>query len=75
MKQHMMYRRILVAFVIGFVMRLSLPIMAATATVDGYTWTYRINSDGAEIYGDIEFYGPFGEKKSMYPQSAPPQAQ
>ena len=26
-------------------------VAAATATVDGYTWTYRINGDEAEIYG------------------------
>lgn len=25
--------------------------LAATATIGGYTWTYRINGDGAEIYG------------------------
>ena len=29
-----------------------LPLMAATETVGGYTWTYQINGDTAEIYND-----------------------
>ena len=28
---------------------------AATETVGGYTWTYRINGDTAEIYGYITY--------------------
>ncbi len=30
----------------------ALPLMSETETVDGYTWTYRINGDTAEIYKD-----------------------
>ena len=30
----------------------AMPIIADTETVGGYTWTYRINGDTAEIYGN-----------------------
>ena len=29
----------------------TMPLMAETETVNGYTWTYRINGDTAEIDG------------------------
>ena len=42
----------------------ALPLTAETETVGGYTWTYRINGDTAEIYND-EYYAAI----SIWPDS------
>ena len=43
-------KRLLVMIATAFAATMSL--MAETETIDGYTWTYRINGDTAEIFND-----------------------
>ena len=43
----------------------TLPLTAETETVDGYTWTYRINGDTAEIYGS--YYPSYGYIPAVSP--------
>lgn len=43
----------------------TMSLMAATETVGGYTWTYRINGNTAEIFGD------WGREGNMLPSISP----
>ena len=48
---HGMMKRLLAVLELALVA--AMPLMAATETVGGYTWTYRINGDTAEIQSGI----------------------
>ena len=52
MKVEVQKMKKLMMLIAGGILSAPLPLAAATEMVGGYTWTFQINSDTAEIYND-----------------------
>ena len=53
-----MVKKLTMTLVVGGMMAVLMPLMAEQEEANGYTWTYQIYGDTAEIYGNLDSFTP-----------------